>query len=100
MELDYQNWGICLIFISLGKFRKKPTKEMTTEVGRITQTMVKKEGAKIIGFYWTLGRYDTVVIMEAPDEKVAMKINLMVSDFVSTQTMVAIPREEAIKLVD
>ena len=89
-----------MIFISLGKFGKKPTKEMTTEVGKITQAITKKEGVKIIGFYWTLGRYDTVVIMEAPDEKAAMKVNLMVSDFVSTQTMVAIPREEAIKLVE
>jgi hypothetical protein len=38
--------------------------------------------------------------MEAPDEKAAMKVNLMVNDFVSTQTMVAVPREEAIKLVE
>jgi uncharacterized protein with GYD domain len=89
-----------MIFISLGKFRKKPTKEMTTEVGKITKTVTEKEGVKIVGFYWTLGRFDTVVIMEAPDEKAAMKVNLMVNDFVSTQTMVAIPREEAIKLVE
>ncbi len=37
--------------------------------------------------------------MEAPDEKAAMKANIMVSDIVSTETMVAVPREEAIKLV-
>jgi uncharacterized protein with GYD domain len=90
---------ICLIFISLGKFRKKPTKQMTDEVGKLTKEMAEKEGIKILSFYWTLGRYDTVVIMEAADEKAAMKMNLRVSDFVSTQTMVAIPREEAIKLV-
>ena len=38
--------------------------------------------------------------MEATDEKAAMKMNLMVNDFVSTQSMVGIPREEAIKLVE
>jgi uncharacterized protein with GYD domain len=92
--------GSKMIFISLGKFRKKPTKDMTNEVGKITKAMTEKEGVKILGFYWTLGRYDTVVIMEAPDEKAAMKVNLMVNDFVSTQTMVAVPREEAIKLVE
>ncbi len=88
-----------MIFISLGKFRKRPTKGMTDEVTKMTKDMAEKEGIKILSFYWTLGRYDTVVTMDAPDEKAAMKMNLMVSDFVSTQTMVAIPREEAIKLV-
>jgi len=62
--------------------------------------MAQKEGIKILSFYWTLGRYDTVVTMEAANEKAAMKMNMMVSDFVSTQTMVGIPREEAIKLVE
>ncbi len=88
-----------MIFINLGKFRRKPTKDMADEVEKITKIVTEKEGVNITGFYWTLGRYDTVVIMEAPDEKVAMKVNLMYSDFVSTQTMVAVPREEAIKLV-
>ncbi len=89
-----------MIFISLGKFRKKPTKAMTDEVTKMTVDMAKKEGIKILSFYWTLGRYDTVVTMDAPNEKAAMKMNLMVSDFVSTQTMVALAREEAIKLVE
>ncbi len=88
-----------MIFISLGKFREKPTKDMTDEVTKMTVDMAKKEGIKILSFYWTLGRYDTVVTMDAPNEKAAMKMNLMVSEFVSTQTMVALPREEAIGLV-
>ena len=88
-----------MIFISLGRFRKKPTKEMTAEVSNIMQAMTK-EGIKFTGFYWTLGRYDTVVIMEAPDEKTVMKANMRVSDIVSTETMVAITREEATKLVE
>jgi uncharacterized protein with GYD domain len=88
-----------MIFVTLSKFRKKPTKEMTDEVSKIMQTIVKIEGVKILMFYWTLGRYDTVVVMEAPDEKTAMKVNLMVSEFVSTETMVALPREEAVKLL-
>ena len=37
--------------------------------------------------------------MEAPDEKAPMKANIMVGDIVSTETMVAVPREEAIKLI-
>ncbi len=72
---------------------------MTVEVGKIMQDMTEREGIRIIGFYWTLGRYDTVVIMEAADEKAAMKANIMVGDIVATETMVAVSREEAIKLV-
>lgn len=88
-----------MIFVSLGKFRKKPTKKMTDEVSQLMKEM-EAHGIKFIKFYWTLGRYDTVVIMEAPNEKAAMRVNLNVADFVSTETMTAVSREEAIKLVD
>ena len=88
-----------MIFISLGKFRRKPTKEMTAEASRVMDQMVK-EGVKILGFYWTLGRYDTVVIMEAKDEKTAMKTGIKISDIVSTETLVAVTREEAHKLLE
>jgi uncharacterized protein with GYD domain len=60
---------------------------------------LKKKKIKILGFYWTLGRYDTVMILEAPNEKEAMKISIEAADTVATETMVAIPREEAIKLL-
>jgi len=88
-----------MIFISLGKIRKKPTKKGTDEVSKLMKEM-EAHGIKFIKFYWTLGRYDTVVIMDAPNEKAAMRVNLNFADFVSTETMTAVPREEAIKLVD
>ena len=37
-----------MIFISLGKFRKKPTKEMTDEVTKMTMDMAEKEGINIL----------------------------------------------------
>jgi len=92
-----------LIFVSFGRFRKKPTKEMIDEPSSQTETVVKemaKEGIKFLSWYWTLGRYDTLVIAEAPDEKTFMKAMLRLADFVATETMVAVPREEAIRLVD
>ena len=52
-----------------------------------------------MSIYWTLGRYDAVTIIEAPTEKDAMKTLLLWQDMVDTETMVAIPREEAIKLL-
>lgn len=88
-----------MIFISLAKFRSKPTKKMTDEVSKLLKAM-EAHGAKFIKFYWTLGRYDAVLIMDVPNEKDAMRVNLNFADFVSTETMTAVPREEAIKLVD
>jgi len=61
---------------------------------------MEAHGAKFIKIYWTLGRYDTVVVMDVPTAKDAMRVNLNISSFVSTETMTALPREEAIKLVD
>ncbi len=82
----------------MGKFRKKPSADTSAGVTKMLEEMEKK-GIKIIGFYWTLGRYDTVLILDAPNEKEAMKSAIEASDVVATETMVAVPREEAIKLL-
>jgi uncharacterized protein with GYD domain len=78
--------------------RKKPSKELAGQATSIMDEM-KSRGIKIIGWYWTLGRYDTAIIFEAENEKEALKTSLAVADFVATETLVAIPREEAIKLL-
>ena len=83
----------------MSKWRRKPTKEMVAQLGKLHEQEVK-EGVKFIGRYWTLGRYDSVRITEAPDEKTAMKALLRFGDPVSTETLVAVPREEAIKLIE
>ena len=88
-----------MIFVNLGRFRKKPAKDMTDEAGRLVKEMAK-EGIKVLSWYWTLGRYDTLVIAEAPDEKAFMKAMLRLGDLVATETMVAVTREEAIRLVE
>lgn len=87
-----------MIFISLIKDKKKPTKELTDKATKMLDDL-KKKGIKILGFYWTLGRYDDVVIFEAPSEKDAMKLAIEAKDDVEMETMVAIPREEALKLL-
>jgi len=88
-----------MIFISLARFKGKPTKDSVAKAGKLFDQMVK-EGGKIIGRYWTLGRYDAVHIIEGKDEKTAMKALLRFGDLVSTETLVAVTREEAIKLVE
>ena len=87
-----------MIFINLGRFRKKPSKD---DIGDTAKMMAdfKKKGVKVLGWYWTLGRYDTVFIFEAANEKEAMKLSASIAEWVATETLVAIPREEAIKLL-
>jgi len=89
--------AIYLFFITLTKWKQTPTKEV---VDKATKTFedLEKQGIKV-RVYWTLGRYDAVAIVEAPTEKDAMKILIGFSGLVDTETMVAVPREEAIKLL-
>ncbi|UCB60928.1 MAG: hypothetical protein JSW72_02395 [Candidatus Bathyarchaeota archaeon] len=49
--------------------------------------------------YWTLGRYNGFTVAEAPSEKDLMKALLPWTDMVDLETMRAIPREEAMKLL-
>jgi len=71
-----------------------------TITGEVLVSARALQGGKVLGFYWTLGRYDTVTIVEGTDEKTAMKSLLTFADLVSTETLVAITAEEASKLVE
>ena len=88
-----------MFFITLTKWKRSPKKEKET-VYNFTKTLVEleKQGIKM-RIYWTLGRYDAVSIIEAPTEKDAMRLLLPFQDLVDTETMVAVPREEAIELL-
>ena len=88
-----------MIFICLARWRKKPTKDMVAQSTKLFEQMAK-EGTKIIGVYWTLGRYDSIVITEGKDEKTALKSLMRWSDMLSTETLVAVSREEALKLIE
>ena len=87
-----------MIFVSLGKMRKKPDKSLAGEATEKVEEF-KKKGINVLNWYWTLRRYDTVVVFEAANEKEAMRFSLGVAEFVATETLVAIPRQEAINLL-
>ena len=87
-----------MIFVNLGKFRKKPGKAGVDDTVKMIEEL-KNKGIKVLNWYWTLGRYDTVFIFEAANEKEAMKMSVDISEWVATETLVAIPRQEAIGLL-
>ncbi len=87
-----------MIFITLAKFRKRLTK---ADVQWVDEQFKKSEswGIKTLAAYWTLGRYDAVRIGEAPDVKTVMKFASLFGDVAATETMVGIPRDEAVALL-
>ena len=85
-----------MIFITLLRFKKKARD--VVEVGKKIMQNLPPD-VKIIGTYWTLGRYDAVWVYEAKSEKDAIKIFIDAGDVTSTETLVGIPREEAMKLL-
>jgi len=87
-----------MIFITLWNFRQKATKEMLAESVKLAEQL-PKEGIEIKCNYWTLGKCDLVTVAEAKDEKTFMKALLRYSDIFSTETLVALSREDAIKLI-
>ncbi len=88
-----------MIFVTLGKYKMKPTKESNAQAKKGFEQMAK-EGVKFISQYWTLGKYDFVAVAEAKDEKTYMRAVLRWGDMISSQTLIAIPTEEAMKLVE
>ena len=86
-----------MIFISLIKFRKN-AKDVAEFGKQLMQNL--PEGVKIISSYWTLGRYDAVWVYEAPSEMTALKLGIKAGDLMQTQTLVAISRDDALKLLE
>jgi len=84
-----------LFFIILAKLKRRPTKE---DIEGIDKYLKELKQIKVHSIHWTLGRYDAVVFAEAPDEKAILAFNFNIAT-VSTETLVAIPREEALKAV-
>jgi uncharacterized protein with GYD domain len=78
--------------------RKKPDRSMAGDADRLVEEF-KKKGIKVLNWYWTLGRYDTVFIFEAASEKEAMKMSIDIAEWVASETLVAIPRQEAVNLI-
>lgn len=89
-----------MLFITLVKMRKKLTKADLEGIKAGLKAFEQRGMGKTLGMYFTLGRYDAVLINDCPDEKAHMKAALQFMDLASSETMVAISAEEAEKLVE
>ncbi len=62
---------------------------------------VKKLGAKLLSIYWTVGPYDAVAIVEAPDDETATAVLLQLDGVgnVRSTTLRAFGREEMERII-
>ncbi len=65
-------------FITTIKFTQQGIKDIdhSTKRAAIFKTEAKKLGAKVKELYWTLGEYDGLLILEAPDDETATAVIL------------------------
>ncbi len=82
-------------FISLIKFRRKLTRE---DVDRTDQIIRENPAVKVREMFWTFGAYDGVLIAEAPDHETYLKFIFQFADYLSTETLTAIPRDQALRI--
>lgn len=85
-------------YISLLKFTQKGMADIRGSPERVKQAKAaaQKAGIKWVGFWATMGRYDAVVITDAPNEQVATTYLLSMTSLgnITSETMRALSEAE------
>lgn len=85
-------------YITLVNYTQKGIENIKDAPARVDafKQLCAKHGAEVKGIYLTMGRYDVVVIVEAPDDKTVTKLNLSVASVgnVRTETLRAFSESE------
>ena len=84
-------------FVTLLKFRKKLTKADLAEENKLEKAFAKR-GLKVQSDLYTLGRYDNIMVVEAPDVETVMDFFLAQAHIVATETLTAVSKQKARKL--
>jgi uncharacterized protein with GYD domain len=86
------------LFIILGKLTDKAIGKMkeAKERDAKAEEIIRSEGGKLIGHYYTFGRYDFVAIVDLPSAEILARVIVEVAKWgtVSTETMTALLPEQ------
>ena len=86
-------------FVTLGKFTQEGITKIKESPQRLgaARKLVKATVGEIKEFYYTMGRYDFVAIVEDPSNEAAMQALFTIGSVgaVRTETLVAVPAEKA-----
>ncbi len=88
-----------MYFIALTRWKEKMTRELMAR--NMEQAKAdEKNGVRVVSAYWTLGQYNAVITLEAPDEKAALKTALARGDWADVRLLAAVPAADAGALVE
>lgn len=85
-------------FLMLTNLTAEGVRTLKNHPGRIAEVNreVEQMGVKVISQYATLGQYDFVTVVEAPDEQTMAKVSVELGSrgTMTSQTLAAIPAED------
>lgn len=89
-------------YVVLYRFTEQGRKNIKNTVKRAEEVRRENEakGFKVVGHYWTQGRYDLVTVVEAPDEESMMSglFSIAEAGNVSSETLRAFSDEDMQRL--
>jgi uncharacterized protein with GYD domain len=89
------------VFIMLTKLTSNGVKTLKDNPGRVQEVNkeVEQLGVKVVSQWATLGEYDFVSVVEAPDETTMAKVSVELGSrgTTSNETLAAIPAEDFVK---
>jgi uncharacterized protein with GYD domain len=89
------------VFIMLTKLTSNGVRTIKDNPGRVQEVNreVEQLGVKVLNQWATLGEYDFVSVVEAPDERAMAKVSVELGSrgTTSNETMAAIPAEDFTK---
>jgi uncharacterized protein with GYD domain len=94
---------IMATYMLLSKWTDLGRQEVATLPDRVTEVTKNLEemGGKVLGFYLTMGEYDQVGFIEAPDDEVAAKFAVFIAGrgYVISETLRCFSMDEMRRLI-
>ena len=91
-------------YVSLLQFTDQGIRSVKDTLKRaaVATAEAEKMGAKITQAFWTMGAYDLVLLVDAPDEETVSALSLKLGSLgnVKSQTMRAFERAEMERILD
>ena len=90
-------------YVILGKYTLQGIRKIKGTTGRAEsfRNLAKRMGVKVKEIYWTMGQYDIVTIIDAPDDATASRLLLAAGSMgnVQTETLRAYTAKEIGKIL-
>ena len=98
--MNNNNVKLCRTY-RLGRTGNKNVKD-TVKRAKSFEGAVEKAGGKSLGFYYTIGRYDMVAIVQAPTDEAIASVLLSLGSLgnVRTETLKAFSTDEAANIIE